>query len=125
MKKIGILTLHNALNYGAFLQAFALQTILQDRHYEVEIIDLAKSRFLDRLKLIKCKYPRKVIHHYKLLKQFDKVSNRLQVTRRNPNDFDTIIVGSDEVWNLSIINNILVKGFQFLILFRMRQVLIR
>ena len=53
MKKIGILTLHNALNYGAFLQAFALQTVLQEQHYEVKIIDLSKNRFFSRLWLIK------------------------------------------------------------------------
>lgn len=101
MKNIGILTLHNALNYGAFLQAFALQTVLQEQGHQVKIIDLSKNRLLDRLWLIKCKYPKKMIHHYKLLKQFDKVADKLKITRSNPNDFDTVIVGSDEVWNLA------------------------
>lgn len=101
MKKIGILTLHNALNYGAFLQAFALQSVLQEQGYQAEIIDLSKSRLWDRLWLIKCKYPKKMLHHYKLLKQFDKVADKLHVTRQHPNDFDTVIVGSDEVWNLA------------------------
>ena len=100
MKKIGILTLHNALNYGAFLQAFALQTVLQEQHYEVKIIDLSKNRFFSRLWLIKCRYPKKMIHHYKLLKQFDKVFNTLNIIHNHIQDFDTIIVGSDEVWNL-------------------------
>ena len=39
MKKIGILTLSASDNCGSLLQAYALQTVLQDRGYDVEIID--------------------------------------------------------------------------------------
>ena len=39
MKKVGILTFHAALNYGALLQAFALQQALTDQGDVVEIID--------------------------------------------------------------------------------------
>ena len=41
MKKFGILTYHNANNYGAALQAYALQKFLKD-HFgddQVEVID--------------------------------------------------------------------------------------
>ena len=37
--KIGILTYHRAHNYGALLQAYALQTYLRGLGHEVEIID--------------------------------------------------------------------------------------
>lgn len=37
--RIGILTFHRAHNYGAVLQAFALQSLLTDLGHEVEIID--------------------------------------------------------------------------------------
>ena len=37
--KIGIITLHYALNAGAVLQAFALQTYLKSLGHEVEFID--------------------------------------------------------------------------------------
>ena len=37
--KIGIITFHSALNYGAFLQALALQEYLRDLGTNVQIID--------------------------------------------------------------------------------------
>lgn len=42
MKKVGILTFHTADNYGAVLQAYALQKCLEDKMlYNVEIIDFS------------------------------------------------------------------------------------
>lgn len=38
-KKIGILTFHAADNYGAVLQAYALQHYLENKGAHVEIID--------------------------------------------------------------------------------------
>lgn len=37
--KIGILTFHNAYNYGAVLQAYALQNFLIENGFSVEIIN--------------------------------------------------------------------------------------
>lgn len=37
--KIGILTFHRAINYGAFLQAYALKSYLTSLSHEVEILD--------------------------------------------------------------------------------------
>lgn len=39
MKRIGILTFHNTLNYGAHLQAYALCRYIRDLGYECDIID--------------------------------------------------------------------------------------
>ena len=39
MKQAGILTFHNAYNYGAVLQAYALQSFLEFQGHNVEIID--------------------------------------------------------------------------------------
>ena len=38
--KIGIVTFHRALNYGAVLQAYALCHFLNDNGFDAEIIDL-------------------------------------------------------------------------------------
>jgi len=43
-KKIGIITLHFADNFGAILQAFSLQTILQKLGYEPEFIKLKEFK---------------------------------------------------------------------------------
>ena len=37
--KIGILTFHNAINYGAVLQCYALKEFLSMRGHVVEVID--------------------------------------------------------------------------------------
>ena len=39
MTRIGILTFHNTVNYGAVLQAYALQKTIENLGYEVSIID--------------------------------------------------------------------------------------
>ena len=39
MKRIGIITLHYNCNYGAVLQAYSLQYILEELGYEAYIID--------------------------------------------------------------------------------------
>ena len=45
MKKIGIITFHRATNYGAILQAFALQKKLEQMNYDSEIIDYRNEYF--------------------------------------------------------------------------------
>ncbi|MDE2518217.1 MAG: polysaccharide pyruvyl transferase family protein [Methanocorpusculum sp.] len=47
-EKIGIITFHRAENYGAFLQAYALQTILREQGHRVEIIDYA-PKYLEQV----------------------------------------------------------------------------
>ena len=37
--RVGILTFHRALNYGAVLQCYALQKVLESKSCDVEIID--------------------------------------------------------------------------------------
>ncbi len=39
MKKIGILTFYKSVNYGSALQAWALQHFLEQKGYNVEIIE--------------------------------------------------------------------------------------
>lgn len=39
MKKVGIITFHCADNFGAVLQVYALQKVIRDMNFKVEIID--------------------------------------------------------------------------------------
>ena len=45
--RVGILTFHDALNYGAVLQCYALQNTLMNLGYEVEVIDY-KNDFINK-----------------------------------------------------------------------------
>ena len=56
-KKIDVITLHRIVNYGSVLQAYATQSILTKKGYEVEFIDYYPERMhmLGMLKRIKNK----------------------------------------------------------------------
>ena len=49
--KLGILTFHSVDNYGAVLQAFALQMYLKTLGHDVEIIDYRPSYFHPKRRL--------------------------------------------------------------------------
>lgn len=123
MKKIGILTFHRALNYGALLQAYGLVNYLTKNaeNCKVEIIDYrapgieknrsVKNRFfpfsikntLRTILLIK-----KINKFDIFLKKYLPISSKIY-TEQNisdiENDYDIIFVGSDQVWNTKITEN--------------------
>ena len=51
--KIGILTYHRAHNYGAMLQAYALQHFLQSKGHQVDFIDYWPKDHADEYNLWK------------------------------------------------------------------------
>lgn len=121
--KIGILTFHRAINYGAILQAYALQTILNEGH-EVELINYEDEENKKRYsKLpINCVNPVSGLRNYitnqiqaanskkflffrdNNLNQSMYISNKKDL-KKYCDKYDAIIVGSDQVWNLDITNN--------------------
>lgn len=117
--KIGILTIHTAFNYGAMLQAFALQTALLKLGHEVQLIDyypkdLERNNYMREFSL----NPKRAIGYFyarfnpnvqKKIYRFSEFRNQLQLTNRyfdknelylNPPEFDVYMVGSDQVWNM-------------------------
>lgn len=111
--KIGIVTFHNALNAGAVLQAYALQTFLQEEGYEVEFINYTPEKHYN-LKCFVAKSPKvmfnkwkDVYNELKYLKRndFNKVLNVSKIytsideLNENPPIYDYYIAGSDQIWN--------------------------
>lgn len=125
--KIGILTFHRALNYGAVLQCYALTRYLQECGHEVEVVDyrpdgIEKYRqffphdmvmgrkgllmkikgFLVSILLIRKK--KKAIRSFDcFLDNYLPVSNK--VSNNNTgllNRYDYIVMGSDQVWSPTI-----------------------
>lgn len=121
--KIGILTFHCAINYGAVLQAYGLQETLKSMGHELSIIDyrpnyllrpyrlffpeafkghglLVNIRFFIReLLAIPIRYKRRCafnrfIERYLHLEHLDVQSE--------DNDFDCFVFGSDQIWNPQI-----------------------
>lgn len=130
-KKIGILTFHNAINYGAVLQAYALQTYINN-NYEADcsIIDYDNNYFKYIYNYnvwqngisLKTRIKRLIQLLYHPIKTHkDKVKRKTLLRFINKyfilnykcdrTDFnkatsvvDKIIVGSDQVWNMSLSN---------------------
>ncbi len=126
--KVGIITFNSAHNYGAVLQAWALQEYLGTNGHEVEIINYRLPAIDNVYRLFE---PEKPYHdekknqkhqqkQYKLVKKEnpekirafqrfeDFIANQLHTTKaygsypelKNAEfDYDAMIVGSDQVWN--------------------------
>ncbi len=118
-RRLGILTHHYIKNYGAFLQAYALQETLTglDPSADVEIIDYINARhYLLNLRpfLISRPRSRRFIQALRLffedkmqLYQFYKAKRHLRLSSRcwnaddiNERHYDAIVIGSDEVWSM-------------------------
>ena len=118
--KAGIITFHRALNYGALLQAFALQRVLKLLDIESEIIDyrnaliekMYKFKSLNERKGVneKIKYFIQKKDELRLRDKFEQFrNNQLRITKKayyNREDlkeisdsYDFYITGSDQVWN--------------------------
>lgn len=121
--KIGIINFHAAHNYGAMLQAYALQRTLEKENNEVEIIDLQPDSIMDGYKLwslYKLKHPKLLIKQilkypkikikYDLFESFKR--DYMHLTRETYKEikeneidflnFEAVICGSDQVWNMDL-----------------------
>lgn len=137
--KIGIITFHCAHNYGAVLQAYALQEQLVDLGYDVEVINyrpqiltLGYERSIFWYRPYK-KIVRQMLSFVKMImsvvvrnitqpqmrsiinerrKGFSSfINNKLRLSEKTYKksfskqlDYDCYIIGSDQVWNISITN---------------------
>lgn len=121
MKKIGILTFHKAANYGAVLQAYALENAIAERSnkIEVEIIDYYCKKIEDsyavynpntgniKKEIIRLPFcAMKRIRKRKIFNDF--VSHYLVISNKrytfntiaeSIHEYDAFIVGSDQIWN--------------------------
>ena len=115
MKKVGILSMQRIKNYGSFLQAYALKKIVESLGNEVEFVDYhveepiiedgSKSKGLLSKGLEVLKGKSKLLHKIQYIlhkRKFNKYFEKLGLTKE-PNynaKVDTLIIGSDEVFNV-------------------------
>lgn len=126
MKKVGITTFHNAHNYGAMLQSFALCSVLGDK-YEVELVNYFNHKIYDQYKIIRPfgKNPFRLLRNlgddifhlnsrknrYNSFEHFMstncKMSKMVYSEGELKNvDYDVLITGSDQVWNPKIVGEL-------------------
>ena len=131
--KIGIYTIHAAPNYGAMLQAFALQKFLSNSGYTSELVNIytysdeKRMHFLNDNK----SFVNILVNLYSLVshnirkksKRFLEFHNSMNLSQRFftekeytsiSSDYDIHLVGSDQVWNIHSglsINNLYFLNF--------------
>lgn len=122
--KIGIITFHRPINYGAVLQTVALSRKINDMGGEAEIIDYRnelQERSIQNLNFKTAKGAKskiksllfskvnnkKVIKFQEFLKMNSNLSKKTydknNISETN-NIYDLFITGSDQVWNLNLTN---------------------
>lgn len=114
--KIGILTAARTNNNGTDIQAFAMQILFSKFNPDTEVINYICDK-LERSHLVLSKLtlgnviriPWKIynnINHRKFrekyIKRSEKTYNKNNIVE---NDYDVIVVGSDQIWNLDITGN--------------------
>ena len=117
MEKIGIITYHRSINYGALLQAYALYSKIRTMGYDCQIIDYVSEAVEDDYR---CK-PRKRCYswrnyfahnlycllHIRKKRKFICFRKAIKMTKTIDytglgsvaNEFDKFITGSDQVFN--------------------------
>lgn len=108
--KIGIVTVYNSMNYGAFLQAYAMKTCLESQNHTVFFIkhhirkpflySIAETGY--KLLFAKQKY-REVSYIWHKYQNYVKNQSLFPLCRINSKTFkelDVILFGSDEIWNV-------------------------
>lgn len=101
MSKIAIATIYNELNYGAYLQAYALAKKLEQKGHKVTFINIQKHRFIDYFHMIKFREPKFVLKRIMLLCNYIKCWKLLKKESSLLDNLDVLIIGSDELWNVN------------------------
>lgn len=111
--KIGIITYHRSQNYGALLQAYALQTFIESLGHDVFLVDYQPAYGEDMYKLFswnkfRCmSWANRISYLAKIAGTFVRVKCRQNNTRRyieqnlhisDNTKFDLVIYGSDQIW---------------------------
>ena len=128
MAKIYTVTFHRANNYGAFLQAYALQKVLLENKMDTEILDYDNKYISNIYRLFRGNETNLVRDIYHVTKNifyflptkkryeaFAKSRNNLKLSRyfkntnevrKNNFDNNIFIIGSDRVWNPNLTGGI-------------------
>lgn len=115
MKRAGILTFHNAENYGAALQTYALMKAVQTLGVDCEVINYRNRGVVIRNLLKNIYYlatSQNPIKNHRAYQKFQRqFMNLTEKTYRKPLDFekdadrfDYLLFGSDQIWNPDLAN---------------------
>lgn len=112
---IGILSMQRVMNYGSFLQGFALKKTIEQLGHRCEFIDIEQGKILPGLQrtpafLFKKAWERygkwdvlRRIHYTRVFQRCfrEEFFGTLEVDVHQLSHFDTVVIGSDEVFNFA------------------------
>lgn len=99
--KIGLTTIYKCYNYGSFYQAYGLQKCLEDMGHEVSFIPTDTTYNIKyRLRRQFNSNIKRDFFSLKLSNAYLKDWRLYNIAKKNTKDFDLVIIGSDEIWNI-------------------------
>lgn len=112
---IGILSMQRVMNYGSFLQGFALRKTIEELGNKCEFVDIEQGKIFPELRrtpsfLLQKAWERygkwdllKRIRYTRMFQQRfrNEFFETLGVNEHRLNHFDTVVIGSDEVFNFA------------------------
>lgn len=116
--RIGILSMHRVVNYGSFMQAYGLKTVLEQLGHQCEFIDIVPGENISGAPYIPKSTIRKIVDklfspnaianarkgrfwinlRFKFIPELNSTLN-LPEQRRFDGHYDAVVIGSDEVFN--------------------------
>ena len=121
-KRVGIITFHHSYNCGSMLQAFALQSVIEQLGYEAEIIDFSNAgqkqlysvtqpnnSIKNILKnIILFPYKARIKKNFDSFEEFKNTEFHLspesysRMKQLTDSRYFSVVTGSDQVWNITI-----------------------
>ena len=99
--KIGIFTLTDALNYGAFYQMFALQAYIKENYRNVDVVIYKpKDTIIKKIKRNVSINPKRLFRKQILYKRFRSCQIDINIKTYKNDILDIAFIGSDEIWNV-------------------------
>ena len=134
MKKIGILTYQKSFNYGAMLQVYASQKVIDKFGYEGYIVNYENDEEKKENKLFSYRKDKKIIENIKnfirnvffdsyrirknnfndfgnRLRKTSKVNSTEEIEEKLSDKIDIFVAGSDQIWNPAITGSEFEKAF--------------
>jgi hypothetical protein len=108
--RAGILTFHDGINYGAFMQVYCMQRYLASLGLDVQVINYKSKGFTERERacFILPNDPEATRRNMEKIAKFEEAHALLNMTGRLYHEselaghhFDRVVIGADEVWNFS------------------------
>ena len=117
--KIGIMTIHTTFNYGAVLQAYATEELLNGLGYDAELVDYTNNHIQEQLKLsykqdgkmkgyfvsfVRNTFFGRLMYYKRAFRDIRSICNFSKkkyhtIEELNQTNYDVLVAGSDQLWN--------------------------